>query len=193
MISDFDMTLSRSVDDVGESCWTTHGVFDNCANEVDPTLGGKFAALKAKYHPIEFCPNLTMAEKIPHMEAWWNGSHSYIIQAGFERSRIRSFVEKSKILLRSGTEQCILKLETAAVPLVVFSAGLGNIIEMFFEHKFGRTLQNTHIISNMMQFDDEVGSSAFFVKMHHHVSGSCRDPFENVIYGFPLDLIRKFQ
>ena len=150
------MTLSRSVDDEGRSCWTTHGVFDNCANEVDASLGAKFQALKAKYHPIEFCPLLTMEEKIPHMETWWNASHNYIIEAGFEKWQIQQFVEKSKILLRTGTEQMMLRLEVHRVPLVVFSAGLGNIIDMYFDMKMGRKLSNLHLISNMMRFDQKV-------------------------------------
>ena len=157
------MTLSRPVDDNGKPCWTTHGVFDNCANEVDPTLEEKFATLKAKYHPIEFCPKLTMEEKIPFMETWWNTSHNYIIEAGFERWRIQKFVERAKILLRNGTEQMMLQLEAANVPLVVFSAGLGNIIEMFFDHKFSRKLDNMHIISNMMQFNEKVAFFSFLL------------------------------
>uniref|UniRef100_A0A1I7WTR9 5'-nucleotidase n=1 Tax=Heterorhabditis bacteriophora TaxID=37862 RepID=A0A1I7WTR9_HETBA len=158
VISDFDYTLSRSEDSDGKKCWTTHGVFDNGADSVYPGLGEKFKALKNKYYPIEFDPTLSMEEKTPYMEKWWSTSHNYIVEAGFNRSTIENFVRNSKITLRDQTEPWMLKLRDLGVPLVVFSAGIGNVIEIFFKQKFEKILTNIHIISNMMLFNNQVCS-----------------------------------
>ncbi|EPB65301.1 HAD hydrolase, family IE, partial [Ancylostoma ceylanicum] len=75
IISDFDYTLSRFEDAGGTRCWTTHGVFDNCAKQVDPELANKFERLKEKYFPIEFDPKLSQEQKIPYMEEWQTGEN----------------------------------------------------------------------------------------------------------------------
>ncbi|KAK6045511.1 Pyrimidine 5'-nucleotidase [Cooperia oncophora] len=64
------------------------------------------------------------------------------------------------------------RLNQLGVPLVVFSAGIGNIIEMYLEQRLGQIPSNIHIISNMMNFDDKNSSvirkeAGFF----HDVSG----------------------
>lgn len=155
VISDFDYTLSRYEDSRGRRCWTTHGVFDNCTKQTDPELAGKFQALKDKYYPIEFDPKLTLEQKVPFMEEWWNASHRYIISAGFHRSTVENFVRNSKIVLRDQADQMMLRLNQLGIPLVVFSAGIGNIIEMYLEQKLGQIPSNIRIISNMMKFDDK--------------------------------------
>ncbi|VDM79177.1 unnamed protein product, partial [Strongylus vulgaris] len=99
IISDFDYTLSRFEDSRGSRCWTTHGVFDNCAKEFDPKLADKFESLREKYFPIEFDPKLTQEEKIPYMEEWWNASHNHIVSARFDKPTIENFVRKSRIIL----------------------------------------------------------------------------------------------
>lgn len=36
------------------------------------------------------------------------------------------------------------------IPLIIFSAGIGNVIDIFMRKKFGKMPENVHIISNMM-------------------------------------------
>ena len=50
-------------------------------------------------------------------------------------------------------------LESAGVPLIVFSAGLGDLIDIFLEQKLGKVPENCHLISNMMKFDENVRMS----------------------------------
>ncbi|VDL72829.1 unnamed protein product [Nippostrongylus brasiliensis] len=155
VISDFDYTLSRFEDSQGRRCWTTHGVFDNCTKQFDPELAQKFQRLKDKYFPIEFDPKLTIEQKVPFMEEWWNTSHEYIISARFDRNTIEKFVRDSHIVLRDQADHMMVRLNQLGVPLVVFSAGIGNIIEMYLEQKLGRIPSNIHLISNMMNFDEK--------------------------------------
>ncbi|XGW23369.1 hypothetical protein V3C99_005535 [Haemonchus contortus] len=154
VISDFDYTLSRFEDNLGGRCWTTHGVFDNCSKQVDPELASKLQRLKERYFPVEFDPKMTQEQKVPYMEQWWNSSHNHIVSARFHRSTVENFVRNSKIILRDQAEQMIIRLNQLGVPLVVFSAGIGNIIEMYLEQRLGQIPTNIRIISNMMNFDE---------------------------------------
>uniref|UniRef100_A0A915BV64 5'-nucleotidase n=1 Tax=Parascaris univalens TaxID=6257 RepID=A0A915BV64_PARUN len=155
VISDFDYTLSRFHDASGVKCWTTHGVFDAASAVVSSDLGRKVALLKAKYLPIEFDPHMSIAEKTPHMENWWKTAHEHIIEAKFTRQAIEKFVETSKIELRDEAEAMVADLCRQNIPLIIFSAGIGNVIDIFMRKKFGKMPENVHIISNMMDFNEE--------------------------------------
>ncbi|VDP06251.1 unnamed protein product [Soboliphyme baturini] len=45
-------------------------------------------------------------------------------------------------------------LEEFNIPLCVFSAGIGDIIEIIFQQTFGHVPSNLHIISNFMEYDE---------------------------------------
>ena len=101
----------------------------------------------------------------------WGKAHEGIIEVGFEKWKIEEFVKNAMIHLRAGTEDVILELEMANVPFVVFSAGIGNIIEIFFDIIFKRPIANMHIISNMIHFNDQVLLTSTEAKL---CSGSSR-------------------
>lgn len=59
---------------------------------------------------------------------------------------------------RSGSEEMLEKLDKAGVPVLVFSAGMGDIIVHVLD-KFGVNLDNIKIVSNFFKFDEEVRQS----------------------------------
>lgn len=167
VISDFDYTLSRFANEQGERLSTTHGVFDDNVMRLKPELGQKFIDLKNKYYPIEFCPKMSMEEKIPHMEKWWGSSHRLIINERFSKATIEDFVRQSRIVFKDGAEDFIQSLDAHNIPLVIFSAGIGNIIEYFLQQKLGAIPRNTHFISNMILFDEDEKACAFSEPLIH--------------------------
>ncbi|CAJ0565583.1 unnamed protein product, partial [Mesorhabditis spiculigera] len=154
VISDFDYTLSRAYDDEGK-CWSTLGVFDILADQVKPGLGKEIIGLWERYHPIEYDPHMTLAEKVPHMEDWWNKMHDLICSGPFTRSVIEDFVLQSRVKLRDGAEEWLLYLEECGIPLVVFSAGSGDVIEVHLKNQLAKIPDNVHIISNLIEYDVE--------------------------------------
>ncbi|VDM91647.1 unnamed protein product [Onchocerca ochengi] len=167
VVSDFDYTLSRFHDAEGRSCLTTHGVFDNAAWTISQELGIVLEKLKAKYLPIEFDPNITVAEKIPHMEDWWRTSHEHIIKTGFTKKMIQKFVYEAKLELKEGAEELMLTLRDHNVPLIIFSAGIGNVINFFLQKTLGGFPNNIHIVSNMMKYDENDVAVAFSEPLIH--------------------------
>ncbi|KAF7639714.1 5'-nucleotidase [Meloidogyne graminicola] len=186
-ISDFDYTLSRYHKN-GKQCVTTHGLFESVADEINPDFKSRICALRDKYIVIEYCPETRMEDKIPMMEEWWRESHGLIEQYKPKKSILKEAVKRSEnLLLRfsflelhfiDGCADFLLSLHHAKVPVVLFSAGIGQIIEFVLEHQCHKhqmdeafRLRDVHIISNFMHFsvkqeedDDETEECVGFVE-----------------------------
>jgi hypothetical protein len=64
-------------------------------------------------------------------------------------------VRGSNVTLRGGVAEMFELLQQGGVPLLVFSAGIANVIAEVFKQKLEFPLvESTHIISNWMLFDD---------------------------------------
>ncbi|ULT93111.1 hypothetical protein L3Y34_002950 [Caenorhabditis briggsae] len=138
VISDFDFTLSRFADKSGNRCSSCYCVFDNAVGTNNPEWCRKFVGLYHKYGPVEHDHSLSIEEKVPFMEAWWQQSHELIIQGGFKREAIDDYVSRCNIQLRDNADIMMKKMTNHSVPFIIFSAGIGTIIEMYLKHKFGK-------------------------------------------------------
>ncbi|KAK0404208.1 hypothetical protein QR680_017340 [Steinernema hermaphroditum] len=158
VISDFDYTLSRYKDTSGSICSSSHGVFHSAADKADHVLAEKLNRSKAKFMAVETCHIMTIDEKIPHMVEWWNTSHECIKEAKLHKDVIEEIVldSKSMIVLRDRAIEFFELLQAKSVPLVIFSAGVGTVIDIFLRPRLTKhQMNNVHIISNMMIFDEE--------------------------------------
>uniref|UniRef100_A0A0N5B0V3 5'-nucleotidase n=1 Tax=Syphacia muris TaxID=451379 RepID=A0A0N5B0V3_9BILA len=187
VITDFDYTISRYHNSKGEECWTSYGVFETGLSESMNELYRKCEVLKAKYLPIEFDPHMSIAEKIPYMEKWWDDAHNYIIESRLTKANLENCVKHSRIELRDNAESFFATLSSNDVPIIIFSAGIGNVIDIFLQQKFSKVPDNVHVISNMMEFDDDGYASRFLLPLIHtfcknaSVIGSKSHLFESVI------------
>ena len=64
------------------------------------------------------------------------------------------------MIFRERAEELIGALSEHEIPLIVFSAGIGNIIETVMKNQLGAIPETMHIISNLMIFDDQVSLQA---------------------------------
>ncbi|CEF68559.1 7-methylguanosine phosphate-specific 5'-nucleotidase [Strongyloides ratti] len=168
VISDFDYTLSRYFDSKGNTCWTTHQLFVHGTQKMYPELSEKLLVMCKKYTAIEYCPVMSDEEKSPYMVEWWQKSHDEICKAGFTYQAIEEFVKNSKIELRDGGKEFIEKLDKDFhIPLIIFSAGIGNIIDIFFKQQLHYSPQNIHVIANMMEFNNNDICSSFSEPLIH--------------------------
>lgn len=60
------------------------------------------------------------------------------------------------LCFRDGCVKFFEQLDALGIPAVIYSAGIGDIIESLFALSFDRVRSNLHIISNWMVFDDRV-------------------------------------
>ncbi|KAM4735544.1 cytosolic 5'-nucleotidase 3 isoform 2-T2 [Anableps anableps] len=143
IITDFDMTISKfAINDIIDDCKM---VTDECRQ--------KLMQLKNKYYPIEIDPHLTMEEKYPFMVEWYFKSHSLLVEQRLEKDKLPEVVRESDVALREGYEQFFDRLHQHNVPVFIFSAGLGDVLEEVIRQA-GVYHSNIKVVSNFMDFDD---------------------------------------
>lgn len=176
VVTDFDHTLSRAHMN-GKRCCSTHGVLEN-SQMITDEYRVQAQKLFEKFYPIEIDPYMSTEEKIPFMVEWYSGSHAILVNCGVKKADLPKLVTSSSIRLRDGCEPFFEMLHEHHIPTLVFSAGLGDILEEALRH-FQCHFPNLKFISNYMQFDEEgtiIGFKGELIHMynknHGHVNSS---------------------
>ncbi|CEF67488.1 7-methylguanosine phosphate-specific 5'-nucleotidase [Strongyloides ratti] len=186
VISDFDYTISRFRDDNGNQNLTTHQLFKKGTEISNPNLGPKLSKLFDKYFPIEFSNDLTIKEKIPHMEEWWNLSHGAIIDEKLDYDFIVNIIKSNKLEYRYKFCELVKRLNYLNVPFVIFSAGIGDVIDIYLRKQIKLIEKNIYIISNSMIFNNDNICVGFSEPLIHTFSKNSSvikksDPLRNVV------------
>ncbi|MCP9257976.1 hypothetical protein DINM_001144 [Dirofilaria immitis] len=150
VVADFDYTLTKSETETGDQADITYDVFAKPAINRSPGCEQLFKTLNEKYSPIEANSSLSNKEKSPAMVEWWNKANNLIINAGFKQKEILNLVEESTMRLRYNCALYLEELERLKIPLIIFSAGISNVIEASLLFELGRIPENVHIMSNTM-------------------------------------------
>ncbi|KAK4320563.1 hypothetical protein Pmani_008567 [Petrolisthes manimaculis] len=152
VIADFDRTLTR-VWYNGKKCETCYGIMDN--SPMMPDFYREEAnQLLARYYPIELDPHMTEAEKIPHMMEWYRNIHALILKCHVNKSSFKGMVSDSNIRLRDGTEELFGSLHRAGVPVLVLSAGIGDVLVEVLQH-FNVYTDNVKVVANFFKYNKE--------------------------------------
>ncbi|KAJ0982620.1 hypothetical protein J5N97_010875 [Dioscorea zingiberensis] len=149
VIADFDGTLTRYWID-GVRGQSSHGLL----RQGNPEFDAKRKALYDYYHPLEISPTIPISEKAKLMEEWWGKTHGLLVEGGLTYQAIKASVVNANIAFRDGMVELFEFLEERGVPLLIFSAGLADIIEEVFRQRLHRTFKNIKVVSNRMVFDD---------------------------------------
>ncbi|XP_036609897.1 7-methylguanosine phosphate-specific 5'-nucleotidase isoform X1 [Trichosurus vulpecula] len=151
VISDFDMTLTRFGFN-GKRCPTSYNILDN-SKLISEECQKKLKDLLHYYYPIEIDPNRTVKEKYPLMVEWWTKAHSLLCQQKIQKYQITQIVRDSDAMLREGFETFFNTLYRGNIPLLIFSAGIGDILEEIIR-QMNVFHPNIHVVSNYMDFDE---------------------------------------
>eukprot|EP00808_Paulinella_micropora_P019188 g61050.t1 len=114
-----------------------------------------------KYNPIERDASLSLEEKVRHMQDWVRLTHEALVKEAPRRDKMEEVIRAhvDKVNFRDGMEHMFATLRQREVPVLVLSAGLGNVIEIILQLKRLRDphqpSRNVHIISNFMEFDEK--------------------------------------
>uniref|UniRef100_A0A803TEY4 5'-nucleotidase n=1 Tax=Anolis carolinensis TaxID=28377 RepID=A0A803TEY4_ANOCA len=151
VISDFDMTLTRFGFN-GKRCPTSHNIIDN-SRVINEEGRRKLKDLLHYYYPIEIDPYRTVEDKLPLMVEWWTKAHNLLTQQKILKSDISEMVKESDVMLRDGFNTFFDQLHQNKVPLFIFSAGVGDVLEEIIRQA-GAFHPNVNVVSNYMDFDD---------------------------------------
>uniref|UniRef100_A0A4W6CM64 5'-nucleotidase n=1 Tax=Lates calcarifer TaxID=8187 RepID=A0A4W6CM64_LATCA len=156
VISDFDMTLTRFAHN-GKRVPTTHSKHTGHKDHLE---------LLNTYYPIEIDASRSAEEKLPLMVEWWTKVHELLIEQKIRRDMLAHAVKESSAMLRDGYKVFFECLAEHQVPLLIFSAGVGDVLEEVIRqnHVFH---PNIHIISNYMDFDQTGVLQAFKGQLIH--------------------------
>jgi cytosolic 5'-nucleotidase 3 len=142
--------------------------------------------LRLKYHPIEIDVHIKVEEKVPFMIEWWRAANELFSSTNLTKSIIQDLVQQSNMELKRGAREFITELLRSETPILIFSAGLGelssrnqqtswpwflgDIIELFLEKEipvFKHNHQSSHIVSNFIQYDGNGKLVSFNEKFIH--------------------------
>ncbi|XP_007940322.1 7-methylguanosine phosphate-specific 5'-nucleotidase [Orycteropus afer afer] len=151
VISDFDMTLSRFAYN-GKRCPTSYNILDS-SKIISEECQKELKALLHRYYPIEIDPHRSVREKLPHMIEWWTKAHDLMCQEKIQKFQIAQVVRESNAMLREGYKKFFSTLYHNNIPLFIFSAGIGDILEEIIR-QMKVFYPNIHIVSNYMDFDE---------------------------------------
>ena len=165
VLADFDRTLTTA--SCGTSC---HGVVESCT-QLSASYRSKTKALFDKYFPLETSATLSREEKIPIMTEWYQQAHTLLLAEPFTPQLLESAARTSKAALRPGCDELFAMTRQHAAPLVVCSAGLGNVVQALLVHLLpeseSASLASLPVVSNWLRFDDRGVVSGFSEPLLH--------------------------
>ena len=110
------------------------------------------------YRPIEIDPNIPFDEKYTLMEEWFKKHFELLVSYKTKESNYRDILIDSNLMyFRSGAKEFIEFLHKNNIPLIIISAGIGNIIENFLKIN-NCSYDNIHIISNKIIFNNGIAT-----------------------------------
>jgi len=104
-------------------------------------------------------------EKIPYMERWWEEHFEMIMNYNLNEKHFNEIVEKD-VYLRNGLDKFISIINENKIQFLIFSAGLGNVIERVFKGN-NWLKENICIISNFYFFDENGDAIGFNKNLIH--------------------------
>uniref|UniRef100_A0A3B3QAW7 5'-nucleotidase, cytosolic IIIB n=1 Tax=Paramormyrops kingsleyae TaxID=1676925 RepID=A0A3B3QAW7_9TELE len=152
VMSDFDMTLTRFAYN-GARCPTCYAILEDSVL-ISGDCKKMLKDLLNKYYPIEFDASRTVEEKVPDMVDWWTKAHELLIEQKIQKDQLARVVKDSNAMLRKEYKFFFDHLDKKEIPLVIFSAGIGDVLEEVIIQA-GVFHSNIMVFSNYMDFDEK--------------------------------------
>ncbi|KAG5898309.1 hypothetical protein JTB14_022998 [Gonioctena quinquepunctata] len=151
IVSDFDKTITKQHEN--GTTLSSFGMFSKCPSVTEEHVRITNNLVK-KYAPIEVDPNVPYGEKTKLMQEWWSLSEDSLKGLKVGKEEIERVCSQLGPSLRDGTNEFFRSLHRANVPLLVFSAGLGDTVVALLKH-WGVLLPNVEVASNFLKYDKE--------------------------------------
>lgn len=145
VVADFDKTLTEGT---SNSTWA---VMAN-ANQVGDEYKEKRTALYNKYRPIEIDQTISDEEKCAAMSEWWKAHINLFYEYGLKEEAIKNAIKDGNLKYREGSKEFLRKMNEMGVPVIIISAGIGNVIEEFLKNE-NDVFPNIRIVSNFIEFE----------------------------------------
>lgn len=142
---DFDKTITANE---SADSWDASGKM------LETEFKEKLYEMYYKYGPIEQDYNISFEEKYKAMEEWYYGCMNLYYTYGLTQEKLNKSIDNSDIIFRTGAKEFLSDMHKNNIPVIILSAGIGNVIERFLQ-KNNCYYKNMHIISNFIPFDEK--------------------------------------
>ena len=106
------------------------------------------------YYPYELDYTLNFETKEKYMEEWYYGNMNLFYKYGLTYSILMDCIKNGSLTLRDGANGFLLMMKQHHIPVIILSAGIGNVISEIL--KINKCdYDNIHIISNFIEFKDD--------------------------------------
>ncbi|XP_052348570.1 7-methylguanosine phosphate-specific 5'-nucleotidase-like [Oncorhynchus keta] len=122
VISDFNMTLTRFAYN-GKRCPPSHNILNN-SRLISEECKAQLKDLLNTYYPIEIDSKRTAEE----MVEWWTKAHTLLVQQRIRKDLLQDVVKESDAMLRELYQLFFDHMQEHSIPLLIFSAGLGDVL-----------------------------------------------------------------
>ncbi len=150
VIADFDRTLTKAFVN-GQKSPTVIAQIRN-GTYLTSNYAPEAHKLYDVYHPLEIDPNLSPEVKNKKMQEWWERHFELLFRCGLTKKVMEEIVAARTLKFRDGALEFMDLLREKEIPLVIMSAGPGDMIGEYLRLE-GRLYDNAHIVANMLEFD----------------------------------------
>ncbi|XP_045492528.1 7-methylguanosine phosphate-specific 5'-nucleotidase [Colias croceus] len=151
IVTDFDHTLTRHHMDTGRIVLTSFGMLRECPS-VPQYYRDEDNRLSNIYKPIEVDSEMGIEEKTKHMIDWYIAAHKLLVGMKLPKQELLEISKKMVECFRIGVKDLIMWSDKHQVPVLVFSAGLGECVVAALEAA-NFLLPNVKVISNFLAID----------------------------------------
>ena len=159
---DYDQTITSSE---SEDSWATTANRKVMGQEISNDLD----KLYEKYGPIEFDYSMDITEREKYIIEWYDKCMELYYTYHLTEQKLKESIDNSNLILRDGVKEFLFKLYKNDIPVIILSAGIGNVIEQSLK-KEKCYYNNIHMISNFIKFDDNGNMIKFCDNMIHSLN-----------------------
>ncbi len=152
IVSDFDRTLTKAFVE-GKTFLSSYALIRE-GKYLTPDYPARAHALFEKYHPYEIDATLPLSDKNKKMVQWWSEHFDLMKECGMNKAVIKDIVLQHKIRFRDGALDFLDLLSKNNIPLLILSAGIGDIIQELLVSEQKMT-PHVHLLSNFYLFDEQ--------------------------------------
>jgi len=181
-VCDFDRTVTRCFLDGGSRSLDCHDILASIP-KITAECKQAMESMMDYYYPIEIHPTMSREEKIPHMVEWYTKVNALLASQNLTRDDVVSAVANCQnFAIRQGVDEAFQLAYQKGIPIIVVSAGLGNIIEEVIRQRIrmpdgstGKAWPNVRVLSNTLQWNEQGNFAGFSEPLIHMYNKSLQD------------------
>ncbi|CAH8452789.1 unnamed protein product [Heterobilharzia americana] len=152
VVCDFDHTLSKYTHNAAKVP-VCHGLFMN-HHRIPEMSRMRLMELYESYMSIRNYGNANESENISLTMEFWKLAHKALVDGNITRNDVECCALEGGIVIRDNATIFLNKLAQNNIPMIIFSGGIGNVIETLLT-ALNIPLDNIRIVSNFMDFNSE--------------------------------------